>query len=81
MEIYAYVGLEIGTYVSELSEMKDYWYIRMFFGQEVYRKILIRDRLLKIRALLRIYPTCIHHEAVVDPLWHPRAMTENFPKN
>lgn len=53
----------------------------MFYGQEDFRKILFRERFLKKRSLLQLYPTYAHHEDIFDPLWHTRAMTENFMEN
>lgn len=40
-----------------------------------------RDWFLPICAFLQLNPSYRHDEAVVDPFWDSRAMTENFMKH
>ena len=55
-ELYAYVGIEIATSLIKMNDLKEYWSTKLFCGHLDFQKVMSRDRFLKIRSLLQIYP-------------------------
>lgn len=71
--LHAYEGLEISASISNLNDLKNYESTEIHYCNVDFRKFLMRDHFLKIRALIQLYPLYRHQEDVVDPLLNSRA--------
>ena len=77
-----FLGLEIGTSIVRLNQLRDYWSKETFLGHRDFSGVMGRDKFLNTRTCLKIHPnTKFSSSSTNDPLWHSRHILNHFNKN
>ena len=51
-----FLGLEIGTSIVNINQLRDYWCKETFLGHSDFSSVMGRDKFLNTRACLKIHP-------------------------
>lgn len=55
-EIYGCIVLEMAKTIIIVNDSSDYYPTKLFHGQTGFRRVMSRDKFMKIRLLLHLYP-------------------------
>ena len=79
LDFLAFLGLELGTSIVKLNQLRDYWDTGTFLGHKDFSSVMGRDIYLGTRACLWIHPyTRYSDDSNKDPLCHSRLLLDHF---
>ena len=84
-QLLAYLGLEMGTSLLRMNEIKEYWSTGPFMGNETFKNSMTRKRFIDIRTHITFRAPKEQERDLQgqqdDPLWHSRSFMEHFARN